>query len=356
MRRKEAKMADLVQIDGAFGEGGGQIIRTAVSLAAITGSAVAISNVRAGRAKPGLQPQHLAAVRAAAALCDARLSGDSVGSTFFMFEPQAAVVAGSYQFEVGTAGAAPLVVQTVLMPLLLAEGSSQVRVTGGTHVPHSPPVEYLEVAYLPALRRAGLEATLTYSAAGFYPRGGGQIDVAIQGGKAPSPLDLKERGGLEKLDGFIVTSNLPEHVAQRGAETVERAMKAVGRKVVMERREKPSPGPGAAVILAAQCRGGLAAFSSIGELRRPMEKVAEAPGKEFMRWWKSGAACDEHLSDQLVLPMAFASGESRWTTPAITEHLRSVVWVTQQFLDIEVSLEEHADGTGLVKLRGAELR
>jgi RNA 3'-terminal phosphate cyclase (ATP) len=344
-------MGDLVQIDGAFGEGGGQIIRTAVSLAAMTGRAVAVSNVRARRTKPGLQPQHLAAVRAAAALCDARLSGDSVGSTFFLFEPQTPVVAGNYQFDIGTAGSSPLVVQTVLMPLLLAAGASQVRVTGGTHVPHSPPVEYLEAMYLPALQRAGLDASLSYSAAGFYPRGGGQINVTIQGGVAPSSLDLSERGGLEKLEGFIVTSNLPEHVAERGADVVERTMKAVGRKVVMERREKPSPGPGAAVIVAAQCRGGWAAFSSIGELRKPMEKVAEAPCKEFMRWWKTGAACDEHLADQLVLPMAFASGESQWTTPTITDHLRSVVWVTQQFLPVEVTLEEREDGTGLVQMR-----
>jgi RNA 3'-terminal phosphate cyclase (ATP) len=346
-------MTNHIEIDGSFGEGGGQIIRTSVSLAAMTGRAVQINNVRARRTKPGLQPQHLAAVRAAAALCDARLSGDSVGSTSFTFEPQALVAAGDYHFDIGTAGAAPLVVQTVLMPLAQAGGTSTVHVSGGTHVPHSPPVEYLEAVYIPALRRTGLDLTSTYTVAGFYPRGGGQIDVKINGNSAPpTVLDWSERGRLESLRAFIVTSNLPGHVAQRGADTVERAMKAVGRSVAVEWREKPSLGPGAAVTVAAECQHGLAAFSAIGELRKPMEKVAEAPCKEFMRWWKSGATCDEHLADQLVLPLCFAAGQSRWTTPVVTEHLRTVLWVAQQFLPIEAQLEEQPDGSGTVVLQG----
>jgi RNA 3'-terminal phosphate cyclase (ATP) len=345
-------MSNRIQIDGSFGEGGGQIIRTSLSLAAMTGRAVEIINVRARRTRPGLQPQHLAAVRAAAALCNARLTGDAVGSMFLAFEPQSAVAAGEYQFEIGTAGAAPLVVQTVLMPLTQAGGVSKVRVTGGTHLPHAPPVDYLEAVYLPILRRAGLEVSLTYSAAGFYPRGGGQIDVEILPSLAPRPLDLSERGRLESLRAFVITSNLPEHVMERGAATVERAMKAVGRSVMLERRDKPSLGPGAAVVVAAQCQTGLAAFTGIGELRKPMEKVAEAPCKEFMQWWKSGAACDEHLADQLVLPLSFAAGESRWTTPVVTEHLRTVLWVVQHFLPIEVVLEEREDGSGEVRLQG----
>lgn len=343
-------MSDLIQVDGSSGEGGGQIIRTSLSLSVITGRAIAISNIRARRTKPGLQPQHLTAVRAAAALCDAKLSGDSVGSAFLSFEPQAATKAGEYRFDIGTAGATPLVVQTVLMPLALATGASQVTVTGGTHVPHAPPAEYLEMVYLPALRRAGLDVSMSYSTAGFYPRGGGQIDIAIRPSAAPTPLDLSDRGKLESLRACIVTSNLPDHVAERGEATVDRAIKAVGRKVVIERRQMPSPGTGAAVVVAAQCQNGLAAFSSIGELRRPMEKVAEAPCREFMRWWKSDAACDEHLADQLVLPMAFATGPSRWTTPTVTEHLRTVLEVVQQFLPLQVAIEEGADGLGTVSL------
>ncbi|MBW3637458.1 MAG: RNA 3'-terminal phosphate cyclase, partial [Armatimonadetes bacterium] len=336
--------------DGSSGEGGGQIVRTSVSLAAMTGRSVEIHNVRGRRTKPGLQPQHLAAVRAAASLCGAQLSGDSVGSQFLRFDPQAPIVAGDYHFDIGTAGAAPLVVQTVLMPLAMCVGASSVRVTGGTHVPHSPPVEYLEGVYVPMLKKAGLDIELTYSSAGFYPRGGGEIQVQIGGTGSIASLDLRERGALKELRAFIVTSNLPEHVAQRGADTVERAMRAIGRKVIIENRAKPSSGPGAAVVVTAQCEAGYAGFSSVGELRKPMEKVAEAPCQEYLRWWKSGASCDEHLADQLVLPMAFASGPSRWTTPAVTEHLRTVMWVVQQFLDVEVNVEEIEGGGGLITM------
>lgn len=343
-------MADVIQIDGSFGEGGGQIVRTGVSLAAMTGRSIEIHQVRGRRTKPGLQPQHLAAVRAAATLCQARLAGDDVGSQFLRFEPQCPVVAGDYHFDIGTAGAAPLVAQTVLMPLAQAGGVSNVRVTGGTHVPHSPTVEYLEAVYIPTLQRAGLDIKSGYGSAGFYPRGGGEIHLQIGGSGTIAPLDLRERGALKELRAFIVTSNLPEHVAQRGAETVEQAMRAIGRKVLIERREKPSPGPGAAVIVAAQCEMGQAAFSSIGELRRPMEKVAQMPCQEFLRWWKSGAACDEHLADQLVLPMAFSSGASSWTTPVVTEHLRTVIWVVQQFINVAFKVDEHKEGGGTVSV------
>lgn len=343
-------MSDLIQIDGSFGEGGGQIVRTSVALAAMTGRSVEISGVRGKRTKPGLQPQHLAGVRAAATLCGAQLTGDSVGSQFLRFEPQCPVVAGDYNFAIGTAGAAPLVVQTVLLPLALTNGASTVRVTGGTHVPHSPSAEYLEAVYVPALRNSGLDIDFSYNSAGFYPRGGGEIIVRTGGSGAVSPLDWRERGALKELRAFIVTAKLPVDVAGRGLETVERAMNAIGRKISIETREKQSLGPGAAVIVAANCEFGRAGFSSVGELRKPMEKIAQSPCDEFLRWWKSSAACDEHLADQLVLPMALADAPSFWTTPIISEHLRTVVWVVKQFLPVEVEFKEGAEGGGTVSM------
>jgi RNA 3'-terminal phosphate cyclase (ATP) len=213
-------------------------------------------------------------------------------------------------------------------------------------------VEYLETAYLPVLRRAGLEVEIRYVTAGFFPKGGGEIEVRIKGGNAPSPLDFTERGKLQQLDGYVVTANLPGHVAERGVQTIEKEMRAVGRRIAIQERAKPSPGPGAAVVITTHCESGMAAFSSIGELRKPMEKVASAPCRDFMKWWKSGAACDEHLADQLVLPMCFAHGESRWTTSEVTEHLRTVLWVVRHFLPVETALEERGDGSGLVRLVG----
>lgn len=345
-------MADVVQIDGSYGEGGGQIIRTSVSLAAMTGRAVEIINVRARRTKPGLQRQHLTAVHAAAALCDAEVRGASVGSTHFTFRPQSKPKPQPYEFDIGTAGATPLVAQTVLVPLAHSGLQSHVRVTGGTHVPHAPTADYLEGVYVPALRRAGLAAEIHFPRAGFFPKGGGLVEVAIDRHPPAHALDLTERGKLLSLTAYVVTGSLPEHVSERGAAAVERFMKGVGRKVQVERRELPSLNPGAAVTIAVECEGGFAGFSSLGELGKPMEKVATDACEGFMAWWKSGAACDEHLADQLVLPMALARGESRWTTPEVTEHLRTVLWLTEQFLPISYRLEALDGGGSRVRLQG----
>ena len=348
-------MPSPIQIDGSYGEGGGQIIRTSLSLSVLTGTPVEVSNVRANRTKPGLQPQHLTAVRAAAALCDARLMGDAVGSTRFTFAPQAPPRPDRYRFDIGTAGATTLVLQTALVPLAHAPEGSHLTVTGGTHNPHAPTVEYLEAIYLPVLRRAGLHATLRYLNAGYYPKGGGQVEADVIGATPVQPLDLTERGKLTRLKAYVVTSSLPGHVAERGVAALEKALKGVGRKAQVEVRDKPSPGIGAAVLLAAECENGRAGFVGLGERGKPMERVAEEPCEAFMDWWKSGAACDEHLADQLVLPLSLAAGESCWTTPCISEHLRTVLWVAQQFLPIDYSLEEQPDGTGLVTLRSPGL-
>jgi RNA 3'-terminal phosphate cyclase (ATP) len=346
-------VSETVQIEGSYGEGGGQIIRTCLSLSIITGRAVEIRNVRAGRKKPGLQPQHLTAVRAAAELCAAKLSGDSVGSTYLWFGPSGSARPDRYRFDIRTAGAGPLVLQTLLMPLARAEASSKVVVIGGTHVPHAPPAEYLEAVYLPVLAQAGMQADFAYPGAGFYPRGGGQVELEVRAPAAPQPLNFTVRGRLRRLRAVVLTANLPTHVAERGTATVEKFMRAIGRKVAIERRERPSPGAGAAVALAAECEGGLAGFSAVGERGKPMERVAEEPCEAFLAWWKSGAAVDEPLADHLVLPMALAAGESRWTTPVVTQQLRTVLWVAQQFLPVDAALEERADGTGAVTLRGA---
>ncbi|MHB9130702.1 MAG: RNA 3'-terminal phosphate cyclase [Armatimonadota bacterium] len=332
-------MKPFISIDGSYGEGGGQIIRTALSLAAITGTPVEISNVRLGRQKPGLQPQHLMAVQAAAAICGAEVTGAAVGSMRLTFTPGATPQPGSYRFDIGTAGATTLVVQTVLLPLALAGMPSRVTVTGGTHVPHAPGCEYLEGIYLPTLCRAGLHARLSCARFGFYPRGGGEISAQIDPSSL-QPVDLTERGKLRSLRAYIITSGLPAHVGERGGAAVETFMKGIGRPVTIEQRDLPSNGPGAAVILAAQCEGGHAGFTAMGERGKPMERVAEEACEDFLRWWKSGAAVDEHLADQLVLPTALAGGESRWTTPTLTDHLHTVLWTTQHFLPIEWTISE----------------
>jgi RNA 3'-terminal phosphate cyclase (ATP) len=354
--KKPMTTQETIHIDGSYGEGGGQIIRTSVSLAALTGKAVEISNVRARRSRPGLQPQHLTAVRAAAALCGAELEGAEVGTPRFVFRPQRAPVPGAHRFDIGTAGATPLVAQTVLVPLMHAGEDSHVVIRGGTHVPHAPTAEYLEAVYIPALKRAGLHARFDYPRAGFFPKGGGELDLAVSAGGSPQALDLTARGRLVSLTAYIVAAELPDHVVERGAGTVEAFMKSVGRKVTVERRQKQALNPGAAVVVVAECEGGLAGFVGLGERGKPMEEVAQKPCEAFMEWWKSGAACDEHLADQLVLPLALAAGESRWTTPVVTEHLRTVLWLTEHFLPIRCTIEEAPEGCATVVLQGAAFR
>jgi RNA 3'-terminal phosphate cyclase (ATP) len=346
---------DWIYVDGGYGEGGGQIIRTALSLSALTGQPVEFYNVRANRGKPGLQPQHLTAVKAAAALCDARTQGDSVGSVGFRFQPQAPVRPGEYGFDIGTAGAATLVAQTLLIPLVHAERPSRLALTGGTHVPHSPPEEYLETIYSAILRRAGADVRIRYEEAGFYPKGGGRIEASIQPAAELNPIDWTERGKLRSLTAYVVTSSLPPHVAERGEKTILQWMKSVGRQARIVRRDLPSRGPGAAVTLVAECEGGWGGFSGIGERGKPMEQVAEEPCEAFMNWWKSGATCDERLADQLVLPMALSPGVSRWSSPRLTQHLRTVFWLARQFLPIEYAFAEE-DGRTRVTMKGCALR
>ncbi|HZO89395.1 MAG TPA: RNA 3'-terminal phosphate cyclase [Chthonomonadaceae bacterium] len=348
-----------VWIDGAFGEGGGQILRTSVSLAALTGRPVEIAHIRARRSKPGLQAQHLTAVRAAAALCSARLQGDRLGSSFLRFVPGALTSRDHFLIDVAearggaSAGATGLVAQTLLVPMaFLPAAGAAATLRGGTHVPMAPPADYIEAVYVPMLRRMGLEADLSLTRAGFYPRGGGEITFRVLSGRPEVPVDCVERGRLKRLRVFIVTSQLPEHVAARGKETALKGLAGYGVEVEAEVRDLPSHGPGAAVVVVAECTIGSGGWTGLGERGKPMERVAEEAVRGFKEWFSTGAGVDEHLADQLVLPCALIPQVSRWTTPQITEHLRTALWVAQQFLPIETTLETRADGSGLVTLRG----
>ncbi|WP_125205908.1 RNA 3'-terminal phosphate cyclase [Capsulimonas corticalis] len=348
-------MEDIVHIDGSHGEGGGQILRTSLSLAAITGRAVEFENIRAGRAKPGLKAQHLAAVRAAAEICGAGLSGAEVGSQRLGFYPATPPRPGKYRFEIGTAGASTLVMQTVLIPLALAQSSSEVVVTGGTHALHAPAYEYLAHVYGDLIADHGLTAIFDSTAAGFFPRGGGQIRAEIAPSYLERPVDLLQRGALVSVTAYIVTSNLPATVAARGETAVIEGLRGVVRPKIVT-RDAPSLGPGACLVLVARAENAVAGFSAIGERGTPMETVVANACADLRAWLTSGAACEEHLADQLVLPMALVPETSRWSVSVVTDHLRTVLHIVRQFLDVETSLEEKTDGSGVVTMRGQAYR
>ena len=345
-----------VVIDGAFGEGGGQILRTSISLAALTGKPLQIYNIRAKRSKPGLHAQHLTSVRAAAALCNAALQGAEMGSQFLSFTPGPLSSDKEFRFEVGTAGAVCLVAQTALVPsLYLSADPVKIKIYGGTHVPMAPPTDYLEGVYLPVLRRMGAKIAFSSSVAGFMPKGGGEAEFS-SGGDLTTPLNLLDRGKLVCIRVLITTSQLPEHVAERGETALMKDLKGYGVHVKVEKRDLKSAGPGAAVTIIAECEHGIGGFSTLGERGKPMERVAGDALKAFQKWFAADCAVDEHLADQLVLPCALIPYESVWKTSEVTEHLRTVLATVQQFLPIKYDLKTNADGSGIARVEGVDLK
>jgi len=225
------------------------------------------------------------------------------------------------------------VMQTVLMPLVLAGGESRIAVKGGTANPHAPTAEFLELAFLPAMRRAGLEAAFHCSRAGYFPKGGGLAELTIHAPNGLTGLDFGQRGAERERRAVIVTSGLPETVAERGSKVVAPLVPHP------EHRDLPAMDKGVSVFLGAEFDRGIAGFVGIGARGKPMEAVCQEPVDAMTAWLASSASCDEHLADQLVLPMALARGPSRWSTPEVSEHLRTVIWVVGHFLDREIRLD-----------------
>jgi RNA 3'-terminal phosphate cyclase (ATP) len=353
-------LAPTLLIDGAYGEGGGQIVRTAVSLAAITGRHIRIERIRANRRNPGMAAQHLTAVRAAAALCRAQLSGDALGSQELDFAPRAPVSAGDYTFDValaregGSAGSVSLVLQTVLIPLALVHGRSRVTVRGGTHLPRSPPVDYLCHVWLPMLRRSGIDAEIALDAWGWFPVGKGQIHATIGGtsGDCPKPraLSLVERGPLRRVTGRAVAANLPSHIPQRMSDRARALLEPLGAALDIRPERVRAACPGAGIFLTAEYENVLAGFSCLGAVGKPAEQVAEEATTSLLQHHASGAALDRHLADQLLLPLSFAHGTSGYSVEVVTRHLETNAWVIERFGLATVTLEQTSSGTGRVTI------
>jgi RNA 3'-terminal phosphate cyclase (ATP) len=341
-------MADALVIDGSHGEGGGQILRTSLSLSAITGRPIRIEKIRAGRKKPGLAAQHLTGVRAAAAVCGARVSGDQLGSQTLTFRPGGPPQAGNYVFDVaegregGSAGAATLVLQTVLLPLAMASGDSSLLIRGGTFVAWSPPFDYVRDVWLPILGRMGVEATVEQVKWGWYPAGQGELWVTITGrgtGGRLSSLRLAERGPLRQVWGRAVAANLPSHIPQRMTDRALSLLEAEGIRARVDPLRVRSACAGAGIFLGAEYAAVRAGFSAPGAKGKPSEQVAEEAALALLAHRKSGAALDEHLADQVVLPMTLASGTSGYTVARVSRHLITNAWVVEQFGLAQVAID-----------------
>jgi RNA 3'-terminal phosphate cyclase (ATP) len=350
---------ETVVIDGSYGEGGGQILRTSLALAVLAGQPVRIERIRAGRRQSGLRPQHLTAVRAAAAICGGELHGDVLGSQTVTLVPGGAVHPGEYVFDVtevaesGSAGSVGLVMQTVLLPLALTDGPSHLTVRGGTHVAWAPSASYVKHVFLPTLARMGVRAEVDLDQWGFYPVGGGAVDVVIRGrGGLLRPINVTERGEVERVWGIAAVTNLPSHIPQRMANRAQNVLAEQGLRAKVEARRLRGAGPGAGIFLFVEYEHAVAGFTAYGRKGLPAEQVAEAACKDLLQHHQSGAPVDPHLGDQLVLPMALAEGESRLVTSEVTQHLLTNVWAVRQFLDCRVSVKGQRGEPGLLVLQG----
>ncbi len=350
-----------------MGEGGGQVLRSSLTLSVLTGQPVHLVNVRAGRPRPGLQPQHLMSVKAAAAICAAEVVCAALHSQELTFRP-GPVVPGEYRFDIGTAGATSLVLQTVFLPLSLrnqvsgrnlvsplqAEGASEITVIGGTHVPYSPSYHYLELNWLPMLRRLGYDVELEMLLAGFYPQGGGEVRAEIEPVERVDPLLLPERGALKRITGISAVANLDTGIAERQRKTAFERLKARHGKVDIEVVDLPARTKGTMLLLLAEFRHTTACYFSLGALGKRAEQVADEACLWMERFLSGTGAVDEYLADQLLLPLAFAEGESRFRTAQVTEHLRTNAAVVEAFGTAEVTIEKDGGREGTVVVRPME--
>lgn len=337
----------MIIIDGSEGEGGGQVVRNACALSLVTGKAVRIENVRAKRSKPGLMRQHVTAVEAACVIGNAECQGLHVGSSALSFTP-GPVVPGEYHFAVGTAGSTGLVLQTVLMPLLLADAPSRLVLEGGTHNMLAPPFDFIAKCFLPIINRMGPKVEARLVRHGFYPRGGGRIEVDI----TPAPLraiDCLERGALLGVSGHALFAGLPFEIAEREITVVRRDLGWSEREACV--RELPEDqGPGNILLLEAQFEHGTEIVSGFGQLGVTAERVSKKAVGRMRGYLESDAFAGPYLADQLLLPFALAGG-GRFTTVKPSQHSLTTIDVIGRFLDRRLGFAQQPGGVHLLSVR-----
>lgn len=342
-------MSTTIELDGSVGEGGGQILRTALSLSMVTGTPFVIKNIRAKRPKPGLLRQHLTAVTAAATVCGAEIQGASLGSTTLTFAPSR-VKPGDYAFSIGSAGSCTLVFQTVLPALMLANASSRIVFEGGTHNGMAPPFEFIERAFLPLLAGMGVRVDVSLERYGFYPAGGGRFVATIHPTKTLSPLVLRDRGALIDVRAEAIVAGVPGHVARREIDTINAALNLnatdTERSGILQLPD--NQGPGNVVLTTITHENVTEVFVAFGEKSVSAEIVASRVVNETQHYLASSAAVGEHLADQLMLPLALA-GKGEFSATMLSEHARTNASVVTQFLPVKIEILPEQNGQTLFR-------
>lgn len=338
----------MIKIDGSEGEGGGQVVRNSVALSLITGQPFTITNIRGKRSKPGLMRQHLTAVEAACVIGAAETSGLAVGSSDLTFRP-GTVTPGDYHFAVGTAGSTGLVLQTVLMPLILSSGPSRLVLEGGTHNMLAPPFDFIERSFLPIINRMGPKVTAKLIRHGFYPRGGGRIEVDI----TPSPLrwiDCLDRGALLNRSVTALVAGLPGEIAAREIKEAQKRLPNWPEDAFTIRQLPEAQGPGNILLVEAQFELVTEICSGFGKLGTSAESLAKDASRRMSGFIGSNAFAGPYLADQLLLAFALAGG-GRFTTVKPSQHSRTAADIIDLFLGRRFVFDQQGDGEHLVYLR-----
>jgi len=342
-------MTNLITIDGSRGEGGGQMLRTSLSLAAVLGRPVRIIAIRAGRPKPGLAPQHLTSCRAVAEVCQGELIGGELRSQTIELRP-GCLCGGEFVFDVAdiasSAGSVGLIFQAILPPLLFAREPAHVVLRGGTDVPWSPVFAYLQEVFRPVVERMGASFRLQRNRAGWYPAGGGEVEAWVEPLRGPlRGIELTERGETRRLMCHsLVSERLPRHIAQRQCEGVADELGGLGR-VESHEEQPPSGGPGTTCVAAVQFEHGAGGFTALGERGKKAEDVGAEAGRQLREFLQTQATVDERLADQLQLYAALAAGQSEYLTTRLTGHVQTNAEVIRQLTDGTFEFADTPAGT-----------
>lgn len=338
----------MIVIDGSQGEGGGQMLRTALSLSLVTGKPFRMHDIRGKRSRTGVMRQHVTAVEAACAIGRAECAELAVGASELTFVP-GTVTPGEYRFAVGTAGSTSLVFQTLLPPLMLADGPSRLVLEGGTHNIGAPPFDFIDRVFLPVINRMGPQVTARLVRPGFYPAGGGRIEIDIAPSASLSRLDLVERGRLQQVEARAVIAALPEDIALRELAAVEKILGWPDESCRIDQLPD-EVGPGNILILEASFERYTEIVSGFGKLGVSAQSVGDKAAKRMAGYLASEAFAGPYLGDQLLLPMALAGGGS-FSTVKPSQHARTGAEVIASFLDVSIAFDEQDDGCHIVEIR-----